>query len=268
MPSVQREDHTLPGPNGPISIQIVRPQETDKSHLPIVIYIHGGGWILGSQKTHERLVAELAVGSDSAIVFVNYTLSPEAKFPSSIEEVFSATKYVVDHADELGLDDNQLSVVGDSVGGNMAIALTQLTQGSKDAPTINRLVLFYPVTSGELNTESYSQFADGPWLTKPAMEWFWNAYEPVLATRKDPLLSPLNATLDQLKSFPPTLLITVKNDVLRDEGLAFGYKLIEAKVAVTSLCFEGTIHDFVMLNALAQTPATRAAIAMANRFLS
>jgi len=268
MPEVQREDITIPGPSGMVSVQIIRPIETNKALLPAIIYAHGGGWILGSKKTHARLTAELAVGADSAIVFVNYTPSPEAKFPSSLEEFYTVVKYVSEKGEELGLDTEKMSIAGDSVGGNMAIAAMQLILGSKDGPDIKKLALFYPVTSGDMNTESYAQFADGPWLTKAAMEWFWNAYEPNKLTRNDPLLSPLHASVGQLRRFPPTLIITDRNDVLRDEGLAFADKLMEAGVTVTAVCFEGAIHDFMMLNPLAKTPATRAAVDMASRFLS
>ena len=266
-PAVQRDDLQIPGIADPISVQIVRPADSVDVAVPIIFYLHGGGWILGSQKTHARLTAEIASGTKSAVVFINYTLSPEAKFPSSIEESFTAAKYIVDHAEEYHLDPTKISIAGDSVGGNMAIALTQLALSSK-ALQIDKLLLFYPVTDGAMSSNSYSRFADGPWLTKPAMEWFWNAYEPVETTRSDPLLSPVNAPLQLLSQFPPTLVITAKNDVLRDEGLAFADKLLEAGATITAVCFEGTIHDFVMLNALAKTNATRGAIEMAIRFLS
>ena len=267
MPDVQRDDLLIPGIANPISVQIVRPADSQDAVLPLIFYLHGGGWILGSQKTHARLTAEIAAGSKSAVVFINYTLSPEAKFPSSIEEAFTTAKYIVDHAEEYHVDPTKISIAGDSVGGNMAIALTQLAISSK-ALQIGRLLLFYPVTDGAMSSNSYSRFAEGPWLTKPAMEWFWNAYEPSGTTRNDPLLSPVNTPMQLLKQFPPTLIITAKNDVLRDEGLAFADKLMEAGATVTGVCIEGTIHDFVMLNALAKTKATREAMEMAIRFLS
>lgn len=261
-PKCKIEEKKIPGPKGDFSIHIVRPEHS-VGKLPVVMYFHGGGWILGSFHTHERLICELATGSESAFVFVDYTPSPEAKFPIPIEQAYAATKYIAEHGNKFDLDTSRLAVAGDSVGGNMAIVITLLAKERK-GPKIDYQVLFYPVTSAEMNTTSYKQFANGPWLTKPAMAWFWDAYEPNVAARKNHLCSPLNATLDQLKGLPPALLITDENDVLRDEGEAYASKLMQAGVEVTALRFIGTHHDFVMLNALSHTPAARNAIGLAN----
>lgn len=265
-PQVKIEDRKIPcGPNGEVSIRILRPQNATEK-LPVIMFFHGAGWVMGSMNTHDRLVRELTVGANAATIFVNYSRSPEAKFPVANEECYAATKYIAENAREFNLDSSHLAVAGDSVGGNMAIAVTLMAK-ERGGPKIDYQILFYPVTSAELNTPSYQQFADGPWLTKPAMEWFWNAYEPNVSNRKKPLLSPLLASIDQLKGLPPALIITAENDVLRDEGEAYAHRLMQAGVPVTSVRFLGTTHDFVMLNALAKTPAAQGAIALASKHL-
>ena len=265
-PIVKIEDKKIPcGPKGEVSIRIIRPQNVTEK-LPVIMYFHGGGWILGSAETHDRLVRELAVGSNAAVVFVNYSRSPEAKFPVAIEEAYAATKYIAEHGQEFNLDSSRLVVAGDSVGGNMTIVVNLLAKERK-GPKIDFQAIFYPVTSADLNTASYKEFADGPWLTKAAMEWFWNAYEPDVAARKKPLLSPLHATIDQLKGLPPALIITDENDVLRDEGEEFAHRLMQADVPVSAIRILGTNHDFMLLNPLAKTPPTRVAITLANNYL-
>ncbi len=258
------EEKRCPGKGG-ASFLIIRPRNTAEV-LPVILYIHGAGWVMGSAATHDRLVRELAVRAHAAVIFVNYTLAPEAHFPIAIEQVYAVSEYVLEHAKQFHLDAARFVVAGDSVGGNMSIALTMLAKERKGFK-IDAQLLLYPVTSAELNTPSYKQFADGPWLTKPAMQWFWNAYEPDATKRKKPLLSPLLATVDALKGLPPALVITAENDVLRDEGEQYASKLMQAGVDVTAMRFLGTIHDFLMLNALAHTPATEAALAFASQFL-
>src|SRR6516162_1510320 len=261
-PSAKIEDTAFPvGPTGSVPVRIVRPAGT-VDVLPAVIYIHGGGWILGDRKTHDRLVREIAVGAQAAVVFVDYDRSPEARYPVAIEQAYAATLYVADNAAELGIDPLRLAVAGDSVGGNMAAAVTLIAK-QRRGPNIACQLLFYPVTDSGFDTPSYNQFADGPWLTKRAMEWFWDAYLPDPAVRKQPTATPLNASLDQLASLPEALVIVDENDVLRDEGEAYARKLSDAGVRVISVRYNGTIHDFVMLNALADTPATRGASAQA-----
>ncbi len=242
------------------SMRIIRP-ENSTAKLPIILYFHGGGWILGNKHTHDRLVRELAIGANAAVVFVNYTPSPEAQFPQPIDEAFAATQYIAQHGQDLNLDPTRIAIVGDSVGGNMSIAMTLLAK--KRGIKILTQVLFYPVTDAGMNTESYQKFAKGPWLTKAAMEWFWNAYAPNLADRKKTIVSPLQASIEELKGLPPALIITDENDVLRDEGEAYAHKLMQAGVEVTAVRFIGTCHDFAMLNALSETPAARGAISMA-----
>ena len=261
-PSAQTEDIALPvGPTGSVPIRVIRPVGATEV-LPVVMYFHGGGWVLGDRDTHDRLVREIAVGAQAAVVFVDYARAPEARYPVAIEQAYAATRYVADNAAELGIDPLRLAVAGDSVGGNMAAAVTLIAK-QRRGPNIAFQLLFYPVTDSGFDTPSYNQFADGPWLTKRAMEWFWDAYLPDPAVRKQPTATPLNASLDQLASLPEALVIVDENDVLRDEGEAYARKLSDAGVRVISVRYNGTIHDFVMLNALADTPATRGAIAQA-----
>lgn len=265
-PQVLIEERTIPvGPKGQTSIHIIRPQNVN-GELPVVVYVHGAGWILGNYSNFDRLVCDLVDGAKVALVFVNYSLSPENRYPTALEEIYEVTKYIAENGKQFNLDSSRLAIAGDSVGGNMATAVTLLAKERK-GPRIKTQILFYPVTNAELTSESYQQFSDGPWLTKPAMEWFWNAYEPNAKERKKPSLSPLQATIDQLKGLPTALVITAENDVLRDEGEAYAHKLMQAEVNVTAVRFEGTIHDFVMLNALAKTPAARGALLLACSFL-
>jgi acetyl esterase len=226
------------------------------------MYFHGGGWILGDRDTHDRLIREIAVGAETAVVFVEYARSPEARYPVAIEQAYAATRYVADNGAGLRVDPLRLAVAGDSVGGNMAASVTLMAK-QRRGPKIALQLLFYPVTHAGFDTPSYTRFADGPWLTKRAMQWFWDAYLPDSASRNEPTATPLNASLDQLAGLPEALVMTDENDVLRDEGEAYARKLSNAGVRVTSMRYNGTIHDFVMLNALADTPATRAAIAQA-----
>lgn len=261
-PSAQIEDIAFPvGPTGSVPVRIVRPARA-LGVLPVVVYFHGGGWILGDRDTHDRLVREIAAGVEAAVVFVDYARSPEARYPVAIEQAYAAICYVVDHSASLRIDPLRLAVAGDSVGGNMAAAVTLMAK-ERRRPKIGFQVLFYPVTDAGFDTASYVRFADGPWLTKHAMEWFWDAYLPDPAARKQPTATPLNASLDQLAGLPEALVVVDENDVLRDEGEAYARKLSNAGVRVTSTRYNGTIHDFVMLNALADTPAARGAIAQA-----
>jgi acetyl esterase len=250
------------GPNGQVSLRIVRPRGIDEV-LPVVMYFHGGGWVLGDKNTHDRLIREIANGSNAAVVFVNFTSSPEAKYPVAIEEAYAATKYIAESGNNLNLDTSRIVVAGDSVGGNMATVVAMMAK-ERGGPDILFQLLFYPVTDANFDTLSYQQFATHHFLTREAMKWFWDNYLPEEETRKDPIASPLKSTLDQLEGLPPALVINGEFDVLRDEGEAYAHKLIEAGVRVTAVRYLGTIHDFVMLNPITETPATRAAINQAN----
>jgi acetyl esterase len=259
-------EHTIPGgPTGEVSVRIIRPKDVSEV-LPPIIYIHGGGWILGNAETHDRLVREIAAGAHAAVIFVNYTPSPEARFPVAIEQSYTAAKYVAEHGNEFNVDSSRMAVVGDSVGGNMTAAVTILAK-ERGGPNFRFQAMFYPVTDAGFNTSSYKTFADGPWLTERAMRWFWDAYAPNLTDRTEPTASPLRATLDQLRGLPPALIIVDENDVLRDEGEAYAHKLMQAGVRVSAFRALGTIHDFMMLNGLTDTPAVRESIALAGQKL-
>ncbi|BCJ90549.1 esterase [Terrihabitans soli] len=266
LPDVVSEDRVLKiGPTGRTNIRVIRPAEA-KGTLPAVVYIHGGGWVFGDKETHDRLIREIAVGANAVIVFVDYERSPESRFPIAVEQSYAVTDYVAKHAAEFGIDPTRLAIAGDSVGGNMT-AVVAIMAKERNGPAIAAQLLFYPVTDASMSTDSYDEFADGPWLTKKAMAFFWERYLPEASKREDVHASPLNAPLDALRGLPRTLLLVDENDVLRDEGEAYGRKLTEAGVSVTSLRYNGTIHDFMMLNALAGTPAVRAAVGVANGYL-
>ncbi len=257
------QDTTFPvGPTGSTRIRIVRP-EGAQSALPAVMHFHGGGWILGGKDTHDRMTREIAVGANAAVVFVDYDRSPEARYPVAIEQAYAATRYVAEHGDQLNVDPTRLAIVGDSVGGNMTAAVTLMAK-ERGGPKIAFQVLFYPVTDADFETGSYSTFADGPWLTRRAMQWFWDAYLPDTARRQEITATPLNASLDQLRGLPDALIMVDENDVLRDEGEAYARKLSQAGVRVTSVRYNGTIHDFVLLNPITDTPAVRGALQQAN----
>jgi acetyl esterase len=260
------EDRTIPrGPGGEISIRIVRPQGATCA-LPVVIYFHGGGWVLNDQDTYDRLIREIANGAGAAVVFVNYTRSPEAHYPVAIEEAYAATRWVAANGAALRLDGSRLAVAGDSSGGNMATVVALLAK-ERGGPDIDCQVLFYPTVDADFDTDSYQQFAEGPFLTREAMQWFWDHYAPEVAVRSKPTASPLRASLEQLRGLPPALILTAEFDVLRDEGEAYARRLSEAGVAVTAVRYLGTIHAFTVLNAITETPAARAAIAQANSVL-
>src|SRR5437763_2130782 len=260
------EDLTIEdGPSGRVALRILRPQHA-QAPLPVIVYIHGGGWVFGNIQTHDRLIRELAVGAEAAVVFPNYRLSPEAKYPTAIEECYSAVKWVAERGREHGMDPERLAVAGDSVGGNMAAAVTLLSR-ERGGPDIRLQLLFYPVTDAAFDTASYHQFAEGYHLRRDAMMWFWEQYTRHPSERNEITASPLRASTQQLQGLPPALVITAEADVLRDEGEAYANKLREAGVRVTAVRFQGTIHDFVMLNALANSTAARGAIALATAWL-
>jgi acetyl esterase len=267
MAPAEVEQHTIPGgPRGEISITVVRPLESNGS-LPVVMYFHGGGWVLGNFATHERLVRNLVEQTGAAFVFVNYTPSPEAHYPVAIEEAYAATAWVAKRGAELGLNGKRLAIAGDNVGATMAIAVTLLAK-ERGGPAIRYQALFYPVTDAALDTGSYTEFAEGYWLTRKTMQWFWDQYAPDPAVWAELTASPLRASLAQLRGLPPALVITAEADVLCDEGDAYARKLRQAGVAVTATRYEGIVHDFMMLNALAETNAARDAIDQAIRALS
>jgi acetyl esterase len=263
---VDIEDLTIKdGPSVQVTLRILRPQKA-RTPLPVIVYIHGAGWVFGSPQTHDRLVRELAVGAGAAVVFPVYRLCPEARYPTALEECYMVTRWVARRGQEHGLDGRRLAVAGDSVGGNMAAAVTLLSR-ERGGPDIRLQLLFYPVTDAAFDTASYHQFAEGYHLRRDAMMWFWEQYTRHPGERNEITASPLRASVEQLQGLPPALIITAEADVLRDEGEAYANKLRQAGVRVTAVRFQGTIHDFVMLNALAHTAAARGAIALATAWL-
>ncbi|MEU1517459.1 alpha/beta hydrolase [Streptomyces sp. NPDC005811] len=261
-PAVDEEWITVEGgPTGSVRARIVRPAGAE-GVLPVILYIHGAGWVFGNAHTHDRLVRELAVGAEAAVVFPEYDLSPEVRYPVAIEQNFAVARWVVEEGASKGLDGARIAVAGDSVGGNMAAALTLMAKERGGVPLVQQ-VLFYPVTDASFDTASYHQFAEGYFLRRDGMQWFWDQYTTDEGERAQITASPLRATVEQLKDLPPALVITGEADVLRDEGEAYANKLREAGVPVTAVRFQGIIHDFVMLNALRPTHAAEAAITLA-----
>lgn len=262
MPDVDDEWITVEGgPTGSVQVRIVKPAGTT-GPLPVIFYIHGAGWVFGNAHTHDRLVRELAVGADAAVVFPEYDLSPEAKYPTAIEQNYAAAQWVFAHGAEKGLDSSRFAVSGDSVGGDMAAVLTLMAKDRGDV-TICHQVLLYPVTAADFDTPSYHQFAEHYFLSREGMKWFWDQYTENDAQRDEIHASPLRATVEQLEGLPPALVITAEADVLRDGGEAYAAKLREAGVPVVQVRFGGIIHDFMMLNALRSTHAATAAIKLA-----
>jgi acetyl esterase len=256
----QIEDTVWPvGPTGKTRIRIVRPASARRTDvLPVILYTHGGGWVLGDTITHDRLVREIANGVGATVIFVDYVNAPEAKYPTQQEQAYASLVYLVEHADELRVDPERLAIVGDSVGGHMA-ALVTLMAKRRGGPRICFQVLFYPVTDAISDNDSYRRFAKGPWLTLDSARFF---FDQEGLTGNEPDAWPLRATVEDLRGLPDALII-VDDDVLRDEGEAYADKLAQAGVRVTSVRYNETMHDFVMLNPLANTPATRGAIQQA-----
>jgi acetyl esterase len=261
------EERVLPvGPTGEVSVRIYRPKGAT-GPLPVVMYFHGGGWILGSKNTHDRLLRDLVNATDAAFVFVNYTPSPEAQFPVPNEQAYAATKYIAEHGHEFGLDGSRLAIAGDSAGGSMT-AVVALLAKERQGPKISYQVLMYPVTDGSMSQSTYQEFGEKLWLSRATMSWMWDAYAPNKEDRKKHTASPLQATPEQLKGLPPALIIVDENDILREEGEQYARKLMQAGVEVTPMRVLGTLHDFAMLNALAETPATRVTVQLASQKLA
>ncbi|MEU5980444.1 alpha/beta hydrolase [Streptomyces sp. NPDC047315] len=261
-PAVDDEWITVDGgPTGSVRARIVKPAGVTGT-LPVIVYIHGAGWVFGNARTHDRLVRELAVGVHAAVVFPEYDLSPEVRYPVAIEQNYAVARWIVTDGASKGLDATRIAVAGDSVGGNMSAALTLMAKERGDVPLVQQ-VLFYPVTDAAFDTDSYHQFAEGYFLRRDAMHWFWDQYTTDPDTRAQITASPLRANVEQLKGLPPALIITAEADVLRDEGEAYANKLRQAGVPVTATRYQGIIHDFVMLNALRGTQAAEAAITQA-----
>ena len=249
-----------------VDIRIVRPENCDSEKLPAIIYAHGGGWVTGDKEVYDTLIKRLATECHAAVIFVNYNLAPEFTYPAALNEFCGVLEYVSKNPDEFNINPEKIITAGDSAGGNLAAAaaLKTIYEGSN---IIKAQILLYPVTDASMDTKSYDEFKNGPWLTKKSMEYFWDAYIPDKKTRKEVYASPLNADADELKNLPPALVITAENDVLRNEGEKFALNLNRAGFDAANIRLNGTIHDFMMLNALYNSAPTNAAFTSVCGFL-
>ena len=252
---IEESEKTISADGFSIVLNIVRP-EGAIGMLPVFMFIHGGGWILGDYPTHKRMVRDLVVRTGFCGVFVNYTRAPEAKYPQPVQEVYAAAKWLASQGAEIGVNGKKLAIVGNSAGGNLATAAALMAK-EKGGPEIKLQILFWPVTDANFETESYQKYGTQRFLTSSLMQWMWDQYiDP--SQRKEIYASPLQATPEELKGLPPTLIQVAENDILRDEGEAYGRKLGDAGVHVTTVRYNDVIHDFGLLNGLAEIPQTRA----------
>jgi acetyl esterase len=252
---------TVPAEVGDVRVRVVTPPDVTGT-LPAVLYMHGGGWVLGNAGTHDRLVRELAVGAGAAVVFVEYDRSPEVHYPVAIEQGYATAQWIMREGVANGLDPDRIAVAGDSVGGGMTAALALMANERGDVRFVQQS-MYYPVTDAAMDTDSYEQFAEGYFLAAKGMAWFWDAYLPDVERRSEAFASPLRATDEQLAGLPPAFVIVDEADVLRDEGEAYAARLRAAGVEVTTVRYDGITHDFMMLSPLSGTQATRAAVAQA-----
>jgi len=252
---IRESEKTIQSETYTINLTIVHPEKST-GVLPAFLFIHGGGWVLGDYPTHKRLVRDLVVESGCAAVFVKYTPSPEAKYPQATHEIYTAAQWVAAHGREIGVDDENLAIVGNSAGGNMSLVTTLLAK-ENEGPKFKLQVLLWPVTDVNFETESYQLYGEQRFLTTSLMKWMFDQYTTDLQARKEIYLAPLRATKEQLQDLPPALIVVAENDILRDEGEALGRKLDEAGVDTTTIRYNGVIHDFGMLNVYAELPQTR-----------
>jgi acetyl esterase len=225
-----------------VTLTIVRPAQA-RGLLPAVLYLHGGGWVLGGIETHAGIVREMALRAEAAVVFPHYALSPEARFPVAVEQCYAAARWVQSHGTEYAIDGGRMALAGDSAGGNLA-AVIALLMAQRGGPAPRLQALMCPVLQASFETSSYKEFAEGLNLTREAMQWFWSQYLPDAATRSQPMASPLQAPLAELSLVAPAVIITAECDVLRDDGELYAHRLAEAGIAVTAMRLLGTIHNF------------------------
>jgi acetyl esterase len=259
--AVDEEWMTVLSPAGEVRVRIIKPKGVT-GMLPVIVYMHGGGWVLGNAGTHDRLVRELAVGARAALAFVEYPNSPEARYPTAIEQGYAVAQWIARNGASKGLDASRMAVAGESVGGNMTAALALMAKERGDVTFVHQS-MYYPVTDAAMDTASYQQFATGYYLSRPEMEWFWDAYTSDPGQRAEITASPNHASVEQVSGLPPAYLCVDEADVLRDEGEAYAAKLRSAGVPVTTVRYDGIIHDFMLLDALAGTHASRAAVGQA-----
>jgi acetyl esterase len=258
---IDESEKTISQDGYTVKLTIVRPKG-NKKKLPLFIFTHGGGWVLGDYPTHKRLVRDLVVASECAAVFVHYTLSPEAHYPVAINEIYAVAKWVSEHGDEVNVDGKNIAAVGNSAGGNMTTAMCMMAK-DKGGPVIKLQILMWPATDASFAEDSFVEYGEQRFLTIPLMKWSWDRYTMDMTQRKEKYASPLQASLEELKDLPPALIQVAENDILRDEGEAYGRKLEQAGVEVLSVRYNGMIHDFGMLNGLAKTAQVRGLIELA-----
>ena len=213
---IEEEERIIDLDMDPVKIHITRPKNA-KPGAPVFIFIHGGGWVLGDYPTHRRLVRDLVVQSGAVAVFPDYTPSPEAQYPTAIDQIYATTKWVAANGDLIGVDGKNLAIVGNSVGGNMTAAVALMAK-DKGGPDIKLQVLLWPVTNADFDTNSYKELGEERFLTRNMMIWFWDNYLPDRNARREIYASPLQASVEQLRGLPPALVQTAENDVLREEG--------------------------------------------------
>jgi len=258
MSGVNTTEQTITQDGQTVHIYIMKPEQT-AGKPGVLLFIHGGVWIVGNFQNHQRLLRDLVVGSGQVGVFVEYTSLPEARFPTQLDQSYAALKWVAAHADEFGADGSRIAVAGNSVGGNMTAALSLMAK-DRGGPKISYQVLMIPATDASVDTASYHEFGTGRFLARAFMKYGWDLYAPDAATRNNPYVSPLRAGQQELHGLPPALVITAENDPLRDEGEAYARKLKEAGVPVIATRYNGMIHDFVLLNGILSDPEPQAAI--------
>lgn len=263
---VEESERTIESEGRTLRLNLVRPEGTGRERLPVFVFVHGGGWVLGDYPTHRRLVRDLVAESGCAAVFVNYTPSPEARFPQAVEEIYIAVKWVAENGREIGVDGSRLALAGNSVGGNMSLAAALLAK-DHGGPQIRTLVLMWPVTDAGYDWDSYAEYGRQRFLTAPLMKWMFEQYVSDPAQRGSDLMSPVRASAERLRGLPPTLIAVAENDILRDEGEKMGRRLDEAGGEVTTVRFNGVIHDWGMLNGFAGLHPTRTLVRLAGAVL-
>lgn len=246
---ITEEYKTIEADEMPLKLVIVRPSVVPKNS-PAFLFFHGGGWVLGDYPTHKRLVRDLVVASGYPAVFVEYTRSPEVKFPVALNQCYAATQWVARHGDEIGIDGTRIAVVGNSAGGNMAIG-TCLKCKNEGGALLRCQVLMWPYSDAGTDFESYRKYGKERFLTTPLMVWMRDNYLSGEEDYDHIYVSPLRATREQLAGLPPTLIETAENDILRDGGEELGRHLDEAGVEVTTVRFNGVVHDWGLLNGFA-----------------